>query len=80
MNMSSCNLFCKIKRKRVCEKVIKPGKKLEEIEKPLLREFKNYLLKKKNEFEEIFDRDKLFWDQFLYNGKTPPFRYTLNSN
>ena len=40
MNMSSCNLFCKIKRKRVREKVIKPGKKLEEIEKPLLREFK----------------------------------------
>ena len=77
MNMSSCNLFCKIKRKRVCEKVIKPGKKLEEIEKPLLREFKNYLLKKKNEFEEIFDKDKIFWDQFLYNGKTPPFKYSM---
>jgi hypothetical protein len=78
MNMSSCNLFCKIKRKRVREKVIKPGKKLEEIEKPLLREFKNYLLKKKNEFEEIFDKDKIFWDQFLYNGKTPPFKYSMN--
>ena len=78
MDTSSCNLFCNLKRKRVREKVLKPGEKVEDIEKPLLREFKNYLLKKQNEFKEIFIKDKAFWEQFLFKPKTPPFKYNIN--
>ena len=78
MDTSSCNLFCNLKRKRVREKVLKPGEKVEDIEKPLLREFKNYLLKKQNEFKEIFIKDKAFWEQFLFKAKTPPFKYNIN--
>ena len=31
MDTSSCNLFCNFKRKRVREKVLKPGEKVEDI-------------------------------------------------
>ena len=40
LNMSSYNSYCNMKRDIVKKKALKPGHKLEEIEKPLFREFK----------------------------------------
>ena len=53
-------------------------KNSEEIEKPLLREFKKYLKKNKDkkEFKKIFDKDKNFWKQFFI--KSQPFKFTQN--
>ena len=80
LNMSSDNLYCKLKKKIVREKTIKNRKKSEDMEKPMLREFKKYLkLKKdKKEFREIFIKDKEFWRRFLDGKKTPPFKYVQN--
>ena len=81
LNMSSCNLYCKIKKKRVRNEVkkFKQNKKAEDMEKPLLRQFKKYLAqnKDKKEFQEIFKRDEEFWDKFIYLKKEP-FKYTKN--
>ena len=91
LNMSSCNLYCKpkkssqdlefkLKKKRLREKTIKNKKKSEDLEKPLFRKFKKYLImnKDKKEFKEIFRKDKEFWKQFLENKKTPHFKYRQN--
>ena len=81
LNISSCNLYCKIKKKRVRNEVkkFKPNKKAEDIEKPLLRQFKKYLAqnKDKKEFQDIFKKDEEFWEKFIYIKKEP-FKYTKN--
>ena len=80
LNMSSGNLYFKLKKKRIRNEVkkIKNIKNSEEIEKPLLREFKKYLKKNKDkkEFKKIFDKDKNFWKQFFI--KSQPFKFTQN--
>ena len=80
LNMSSGNLYFKLKKKRIRNEIkkIKNIKNSEEIEKPLLREFKKYLKKNKDkkEFKKIFDKDKNFWKQFFI--KSQPFKFTQN--
>jgi len=91
LNKSSCNLFSKPKKssqdreyqrkkKRLREKTIKNKKKSEDLEKPIFRKFKKYLImnKDKKEFKEIFRKDEEFWKQFLENKKTPHFKYRQN--
>ena len=84
MNISSENLFSNFKRKRKSiTKEIKKSqesftfKKSEDLEKSILRKFKQYLRYKKDngikEFKDILDKDRNFWDSFLKNSK--PFEF-----
>ena len=76
LNMSSCQLSCKSKKnKRGRKQILLSGIKTEIMDKTFLREFKNYLKLKKKEFQNIFDKDYVFWNEFLEN-KNPPFYFT----
>ena len=78
LNMSSYNSYCNMKKNILKKKALKPGHKLEEIEKPLFREFKKYIIKNQKELEHFFINGDSFWEQFLNGKKTPPFKYVLN--
>ena len=76
LNMSSCQLSFKSKKnKRGRKQILLSGIKTEIMDKTFLREFKNYLKLKKKEFQNIFDKDYVFWNEFLEN-KNPPFYFT----
>jgi hypothetical protein len=76
LNMSSCQLSCKSKKnKRGRKQILLSGIKTEIMDKTFLREFKNYLKLKNKEFQNIFDKDYVFWNEFLEN-KNPPFYFT----
>ena len=73
LNQTSNNiLFCR-KRKRIKEKIEVKKIKTENISKPVFREFRTYLKKKRIKYKKYFENNKEFWNQFLLGKKTPPF-------
>lgn len=78
LNQSSCQLSCKaFKNKRGRKQMLLSGIKTEILDKTFLREFKKYLKLKKKEFKNVFDKDSIFWKEFLEN-KNPPFIFTID--
>ena len=56
-----------------------PYKKLQEIEKPFIREFRQFCLisYKNKKYKEIFEKEPIFWEEFLdKKNKYPPFNFT----
>ncbi len=54
-------------------------KKLQEIEKPFIREFRQFCLisYKNKKYKEIFEKEPIFWEEFLdKKNKYPPFNFT----
>ena len=72
INKSLNNIFCR-KRKRIKEKIEVKKIKTENISKPVFREFRTYLKKKRIKYKKYFENNKEFWNQFLLGKKTPPF-------
>ena len=73
LNQTSNNiLFCR-KRKSLNEKIETKINKTEDISKPVFREFRTYLKKKRIKYKKYFENNKEFWNQFLLGKKTPPF-------
>lgn len=73
LNKTSNNILFWRKRKRLKEKTKIKINKTEDISKPVFREFRTYLKKKKNKYKNYFTNNKEFWDKFLLGKKTPPF-------
>ena len=55
------------------EKIETKINKTEDISKPVFREFRTYLKKKRIKYKKYFENNKEFWNQFLLGKKTPPF-------
>ena len=73
-NSSSCLL----KTKRGRKKILLEGIKTELMDKAFIREFKKFIKSKQElkQFENIFEKDPIFWKEFLQNSA--PFIFTIN--
>ena len=66
INKSLNNIFCR-KRKRIKEKIEVKKIKIEDISKPVFREFRTYLKKKRIKYKKYFENNKEFWNLSIKN-------------
>ena len=69
---TSChNLYYNKKKHKIKEKIKKDYNvktiKMEDYEKPLIREFKKFIKKNRDNYKGFINQDKIFWDLFLGN-------------
>ena len=72
LDMSCHNLYYEKKKHKIKEKIKKDYNvkkiKMEDYEKPLIREFKKFIKKNRdNNYKDFINQDKIFWDLFLGN-------------
>ena len=69
LDMSCHNLYYKKKKEKIKKKIKEDYKvkdiKMENYEKPLIREFKRFITTNLKKYKSFIDKDKLFWDLFL---------------
>ena len=69
LDMSCPNLYYKKKKEKIKKKIKEDYKvkyiKMENYEKPLIREFKRFITTNLKKYKSFIDKDKLFWDLFL---------------
>ena len=73
LDMSCHNIYYEKKKNKIKEKIKKDYNikniKMENYEKPIIRQFKKFIKSNMERYKGIVSQDKLFWDLFLGNKK-----------